>query len=158
MDLSKNHIVALPEKPGRLAHLKVLSLSHNLLTSLPIYLAEFRNLKVFKVDHNPIQWPPRDVLGPLINFDPLPEGEARESKPSQASRSEENLKPWIEGMRRWLCAEVAKQAEAGPNAPEAETQIHIQQASVREIEESQEGAEVDEVTPVNGGSFLTAAE
>lgn len=128
LDLSKNQIAALPEWPGRLAHLKVLSLSHNQLRVLPTYLADFRHLKVFKVDHNPISWPPREVLGPLIDMDVVPstsEGQEKESKSSAAQRSEEDLKPWIEGLRRYLRDEIAKEAEAEAEAEAAAQAVEL---------------------------------
>ncbi|GMK54990.1 hypothetical protein CspeluHIS016_0200460 [Cutaneotrichosporon spelunceum] len=126
LDLSKNQITALPEWPGRLAHLKVLSLSHNKISVLPTYLAGFRYLKVFKVDHNPITSPPRDVLGPLIDVDLgacVSEGGDKESKSAAAQRSEEDLKPWIEGLRRYLRDEVTREAEAEAAAVAAEQAI-----------------------------------
>lgn len=115
---------------------------------------------MFKVDHNPIQWPPRDVLGPLISVDPAP-SEGQE-KSSHASRSEEDLKPWIEGMRRWLKAEIAKHmasAEAEANAEaSAERVIEAADEALQEEDaiEQQSTAE-DESTPVNG-AFLSSAE
>lgn len=132
--------MTLPEKPGRLAYLKVLSLSSNALTSLPPYLSKFRALKVFKVDHNPIQWPPREVLGPLIDYEPpslsAPSSEGHElSKSSQPSRTEEDLKPWIEGMRRWLREEAAKQ-----QAVEAEAEAERVAAAAADKSSSDEAS------------------
>lgn len=107
LDLSKNQIAALPEAPGRLALLKVLSLSNNRLASLPTYLVEFTNLKVFKVDHNPIQWPPRDILGPLIDVEPPGrKAVAANEGGEQKTRREEDLRPWIEGMKIWLQEQI----------------------------------------------------
>ncbi|BEI79575.1 hypothetical protein CcaverHIS002_0101040 [Cutaneotrichosporon cavernicola] len=135
LDLSKNQITALPERPGRLAHLKVLSLSHNKISILPTYLAEFRYLKVFKVDHNPIASPPRDVLGPLIEVDvgqSVSESGEKESKSSAAQRNEEDLKPWIEGLRRYLRDEIAREAEAEAAAAAAE-QATVEDATVKGV-------------------------
>lgn len=102
LDLSKNQISALPEVPGRLAHLKVLSLSNNRLTTLPTYLVSFNSLKVFKVDSNPITWPPRQVLGPLVEPETSPRGRGGSQERDQTRRSEDDLRPWIQGMKVWL--------------------------------------------------------
>jgi hypothetical protein len=111
LDVSKNQITALPEHPGRLATLKVLSLSNNALTTLPTYLVTFSNLKVFKVDHNPIEWPPHDILGPLVDAEPAggrrgaanaTEGEQQQQRKGR----EEDLRPWIEGMKIWLQEQI----------------------------------------------------
>lgn len=59
LDLSKNRLERLPDIPGRMIYLKVLSLTNNNLYALPPYLVEFAALKVFKVDQNPIVWPVR---------------------------------------------------------------------------------------------------
>lgn len=135
LDLSKNQITALPERPGRLAHLKVLSLSHNKLSELPKYLAEFRHLKVFKVDHNPIAWPPREILGPLIDTDvPSTEAAEKENRSSAAQRSEEDLKRWIEGLRRYLRDEIAREAEAEAAAQAAE-EAGAEDATVKGVSE-----------------------
>lgn len=105
LDVSKNQISALPDRPGRLESLKVLSLSNNSLTALPTYLANFTSLKVFKVDHNPIQWPPHEILGPLVDAEPRRDtGEKR--------GREEDLRPWIEGMKTWLREQMESEMSA----------------------------------------------
>ena len=106
--MSKNHIQAFPEQPGRLAHLKVLSLTNNRIYALPSYLTTFNSLKVFKVDDNPIEWPvsdptgrrgprswqPREVLGSLIDVNQTGAGPRR--------GKDEDLRPWIENMKSWM--------------------------------------------------------
>lgn len=57
LDLSKNRISAFPAEPGRLIHLKVLSLTNNKLYALPEYIVDFDGMTVFKVDNNPLEWP-----------------------------------------------------------------------------------------------------
>jgi len=107
LDLSKNQITTLPDQPGRLAMLKVLSLSNNALTTLPTYLVTFNNLKVFKVDHNPITWPPRDILGPLLDAEPTGRRSAATTENGEhKTRREEDLRPWIEGMKIWLQEQI----------------------------------------------------
>ena len=95
LDLSKNKIEAFPTDPGRLNRLKVLSLTSNKLYTLPSYLTAFTELRVMKVDLNPIEWPPREVLGALI--DP----EAR-TTPHVKGQQEEEMKPWLENMKSWM--------------------------------------------------------
>lgn len=57
LDFSKNELSSLPELPGHLVKLKVLSLTSNKIQTLPSYLVGFGVLKVFKVDQNPVEWP-----------------------------------------------------------------------------------------------------
>jgi Leucine-rich repeat (LRR) protein len=120
LDMSKNRLTAFPEKPGRLARLKVLSLSYNKIYTLPAYLVDFKVLKVFKVDGNPIEWPvsieyslwggkaslsrydqPREVLGELIAS---PHSRARidPNTSDLSAKKEEDLRPWIENMKSWM--------------------------------------------------------
>ncbi|CAK9784043.1 hypothetical protein CC85DRAFT_281931 [Cutaneotrichosporon oleaginosum] len=135
LDLSKNQISSMPVRPGRLAHLKVLSLSHNKLSALPTYLAGFLALKVFKVDHNPLVWPPREILGPLIDIEVPPftsEGGERESKSVAAQRSEEDLKPWIEALRRYLRDEIARTAEVEA-AEQLAGQAYAEDATIKGV-------------------------
>jgi hypothetical protein len=73
----------------------VLSLTSNKIYALPSYLTTFNNLKVFKVDQNPIEWPPKEVLGSLIDND-LARAERANGK------KEEDLRPWIENMKSWM--------------------------------------------------------
>lgn len=103
LDLSKNQLTTLPESPGRLAALKVLSLSDNHIVTLPTYLIAFERLKVFKVDLNPIQWPPREVLGLLAESDP--KGRHDPSNKDRPKR-DEDLRPWIQNMKRWLQEQI----------------------------------------------------
>lgn len=60
----------------------------------------FNNLKVFKVDHNPITWPPRHVLGPLVETERS--SQSGHERDSTSRQSEEDLRPWISGMKVWL--------------------------------------------------------
>jgi Leucine-rich repeat (LRR) protein len=57
LDMSKNQLRAFPDQPGRLIHIRVLSITNNKLVTLPSYLTKFEDLQVFKVDNNPIEWP-----------------------------------------------------------------------------------------------------
>lgn len=100
LDLSKNKIQSFPASPGRLDRLKVLSLTSNKLYTLPSYLASFSELRVLKVDLNPIEWPPREVLGVLIDH------EAR-STPHVKGQQEEDMKPWLENMKSWMRQKAA---------------------------------------------------
>lgn len=89
LDLSKNHIDSFPDTPGSLDQLKVLSLTNNRIYTLPSYLTTFNHLKVFKVDKNPIEWPPYEVLGSLMDHD-------------SGKSVDEDLRPWIENMKSWM--------------------------------------------------------
>lgn len=71
--------------------------------TLPTYLIAFEKLKVFKVDQNPIQWPPRDVLGPLAETDP--KGRHDPNNKDKPKR-DEDLRPWIQNMKRWLQEQI----------------------------------------------------
>ncbi|WRT67282.1 uncharacterized protein IL334_004249 [Kwoniella shivajii] len=104
LDLSKNKISGFPEQPGRLNKLKVLSLTNNKIYTLPGYMVDFTSLKVFKVDQNPVEWPPKEVLGPLAES-----ADPSRSKNTEASsmnggkdRKDEDLRPWIENMKSWM--------------------------------------------------------
>ncbi|ORX33417.1 RAM signaling pathway protein-domain-containing protein [Kockovaella imperatae] len=110
LDLSKNKIVSFPSEPGRLTQLKVLSLTSNRIRSLPSYLTKFNHLKVFKVDLNPIEWPPREVLGNLVDNDI---SKPVETQPGQRKK-DEDLRPWIENMKKWM---RVKEAEGDENVP-----------------------------------------
>ncbi|WVQ98890.1 hypothetical protein IAU59_006021 [Kwoniella sp. CBS 9459] len=105
LDLSKNRITSFPEEPGRLTQLKVLSLTNNKIYTLPGYLVDFASLKVFKVDQNPIEWPPKEVLGPLCASDtPSSRSKLSEAASLASSRNkkDEDLRPWIENMKSWM--------------------------------------------------------
>ncbi|WVR05328.1 hypothetical protein IAU60_002342 [Kwoniella sp. DSM 27419] len=104
LDLSKNRLTSFPDQPGRLTQLKVLSLTNNKLYTLPGYLVEFAALKVFKVDHNPLEWPPKEVLGPLCASEGPTKQRAGESGSATdgRSRKDEDLRPWIENMKSWM--------------------------------------------------------
>ncbi|WVO14018.1 hypothetical protein L204_101643 [Cryptococcus depauperatus] len=108
LDFSKNRITCFPEQPGHLIKLKVLSLTSNKIRVLPSYMMEFTVLKVLKVDQNPIEWPPKDVLGPLCETSSL------EGKPGASTRKkrtkEEDLKTWIDGMKKWMSLHVSEGA------------------------------------------------
>ncbi|ORY28256.1 RAM signaling pathway protein-domain-containing protein [Naematelia encephala] len=102
LDLSKNRITSFPDEPGRLAQLKVLSLTSNRLYTLPSYLVEFTHLKVFKVDLNPIEWPPREVLGALMDTDTSGGKNPNASSGDVKEKKDEDLRPWIENMKKWM--------------------------------------------------------
>mgnify|MGYP002718824326 CR=1 FL=1 len=97
LDLSKNQIESFPETPGRLTKLKVLSLTRNKIYALPSYLTDFASLKVFKVDQNPIEWPPREVLGALVDG-----GYSQRDPETGVSKRDEDMRPWIENMKSWM--------------------------------------------------------
>ena len=97
LDLSKNQIEAFPDVPGRLAKLKVLSLTRNKIYALPNYLTTFHSLKVFKVDQNPIEWPPREVLGALIDMN-----YSQVDPETGVQKRDEDMRPWIENMKSWM--------------------------------------------------------
>ncbi|KAL7424160.1 RAM signaling network component [Cryptotrichosporon argae] len=101
LDMSKNRLSSFPDTPGRLAHLKVLSLSHNTIYTLPTYLTTFIDLKVFKIDNNPIEWPPREVLGPLLDDDGAASRRAVDED-APVRRKDEGHRPWIENMKSWM--------------------------------------------------------
>jgi hypothetical protein len=42
---------------------QVFCLQRNKITHVPGYFTEFHDLDVLKVDHNPIEWPPKSVMG-----------------------------------------------------------------------------------------------
>ncbi|WVQ78593.1 hypothetical protein IAT38_000679 [Cryptococcus sp. DSM 104549] len=103
LDMSKNKITSFPEAPGRLVQLKVLSLTSNKLYSLPTYLVDFTELKVFKVDQNPIEWPPKKILGSLCEpVPPKPRSNGNDEDGRGEKPKDEDLRPWIDAMKRWL--------------------------------------------------------
>jgi len=63
LDISRNKIKRLPSQSGSLINLRVFCLSRNKITRIPGYFTDFRELDVLKVDHNPIEWPPKNVMG-----------------------------------------------------------------------------------------------
>ncbi|KAK8869664.1 hypothetical protein IAR55_000232 [Kwoniella newhampshirensis] len=110
LDLSKNRITSFPEVPGRLCRLKVLSLTNNKLYTLPSYLVDFTVLKVLKVDGNPIEWPPREVLGPLYDNESATKSKASDSGSAGGNRprKDEDLRPWIENLKSWMRQRAAE--------------------------------------------------
>ncbi|WWC89870.1 uncharacterized protein L201_004798 [Kwoniella dendrophila CBS 6074] len=103
LDLSKNKITAFPDDPRRLSKLKVLSLTNNKIYTLPGYVVQFTSLKVFKVDHNPIEWPPKEVLGPLAESADQSKSKSGEAGSSSGKdKKDEDLRPWIENMKSWM--------------------------------------------------------
>ncbi|WWD16072.1 hypothetical protein CI109_100497 [Kwoniella shandongensis] len=110
LDLSKNRITSFPDVPGRLSRLKVLSLTNNKIYTLPSYLVDFTVLKVLKVDGNPIEWPPREVLGPLCDNDAAPRSKTSDSGSVNGGRPrrDEDLRPWIENLKSWMRQRAAE--------------------------------------------------
>ncbi|WWC69331.1 uncharacterized protein I206_103269 [Kwoniella pini CBS 10737] len=103
LDLSKNRISSFPDEPKCLSKLKVLSLTYNKIYTLPGYMVEFTSLKVFKVDHNPIEWPPKEVLGPLAASNSASRPKTSDgSSAGGRTRKDEDLRPWIENMKSWM--------------------------------------------------------
>ncbi|EIW66273.1 hypothetical protein TREMEDRAFT_65543 [Tremella mesenterica DSM 1558] len=103
LDLSKNRLTSFPENPGRLSRLKVLSLTNNKLSVLPEYLVEFDSLKVFKVGQNPIEWPPKEILGALVEHDM-----AGADRSDTRRRKDEDLRPWIANMKSWMRSKASE--------------------------------------------------
>lgn len=85
LDISRNKIKRLPTQPGSLVDLHVLCISRNRITRLPGYLTEFTKLDVLKVDHNPIEWPPKAIIGT-----------------SGSSSDPQVAKEWILSLQKWL--------------------------------------------------------
>ncbi|WVW82929.1 hypothetical protein I302_104944 [Kwoniella bestiolae CBS 10118] len=139
LDLSKNKITAFPDDPQRLTRLKVLSLTNNKIYTLPGYMVQFTSLKVFKVDHNPIEWPPKEVLGPLAEpVDPSSRSKTSEGgSTSSKDRRDQDLRPWIENMKSWMRQRAAD--------------------SERLLQQAEESNRVSEEEPLSAASMATSA-
>ncbi len=77
LDISRNKLRSMPAEnysggsasgagaggtaPGRLLHLRVLSISNNRMRRLPAYIAHMEHLKILKIEGNPLVWPPPHV-------------------------------------------------------------------------------------------------
>ncbi|KAK6903093.1 hypothetical protein I203_108355 [Kwoniella mangroviensis CBS 8507] len=139
LDLSKNKITSFPDEPRRLTRLKVLSLTNNKIYTLPGYMVQFTSLKVFKVDHNPIEWPPKEVLGPLAE----PVDQSSRSKTGEGAstnskdRKDQDLRPWIENMKSWMRQRAAD--------------------SERLLQQAEESNRISEDEPLSAASIATSA-
>ncbi|KAJ7184297.1 RAM signaling pathway protein-domain-containing protein [Mycena filopes] len=91
LDISHNKIKRLPTQPGRLLNLRVFCLARNKLTRLPIYLSKFYKLDVLQVERNPIDWPPKSVIGQ-----------------SRAPETPQAMRDWIRSVQKWIEAETAR--------------------------------------------------
>ncbi|KAJ7771659.1 RAM signaling pathway protein-domain-containing protein [Mycena metata] len=91
LDISHNKIKRLPTQPGRLLNLRVFCLARNKLTRLPIYLSKFYKLDVLQVERNPIDWPPKSVMGQ-----------------SRAPETPQAMRDWIRSVQKWIEAETAR--------------------------------------------------
>ncbi|KZT68161.1 hypothetical protein DAEQUDRAFT_728197 [Daedalea quercina L-15889] len=85
LDISRNKIKRLPSDPGSLVKLRVFSLLRNKIQKLPPSFSRFQELTLFKVDGNPLEWPPKAVMGPSQNLD-----------------DPQAMKAWIKGIQKWI--------------------------------------------------------
>ncbi|ORY40192.1 hypothetical protein BCR33DRAFT_768183 [Rhizoclosmatium globosum] len=67
LDLSRNKISYFPESLGTLqSTLKVFSIAKNRIKIVPSYFGSMFQLDVFKLDGNQIDWPPSEIISPVI--------------------------------------------------------------------------------------------
>ena len=60
-------------------------MANNKIHRIPPYFVQFQELRLFKIEQNPLEWPPRDVVG-------LP----------PQSDNQESSKAWIQGIQKWM--------------------------------------------------------
>ena len=61
LDISRNKISKLPERPGFLLKLRILNLSRNKIIQLPLWMGNMKNLELLQIYKNPIEWPPLEI-------------------------------------------------------------------------------------------------
>lgn len=91
LDISHNKLKRLLTQPGKLLNLRVFCLARNKLTRLPIYLSKFYKLEMLQLERNPIDWPPKSVVGQ-----------------ARAPESPQDMRDWIRGVQKWIEVETSR--------------------------------------------------